>query len=52
MQPNTESQVASRYGDGFISSSSHPELGQKYWKAAKFMWWLWSFVSELSACGL
>ena len=26
----TPSKVASRYGDGFVSSSSHPELGQQY----------------------
>jgi len=31
------SKVASRYGDDFVSSSSHPELGQQYRKAANIM---------------
>ena len=31
------SKVASHYGDGFVSSSSHPELGQQYRKAANIM---------------
>jgi len=33
----TPSKVASHYGDGFISSSSHPELVQPYGKAANIM---------------